>query len=338
MHIRIDPPDENLADALRASVGDALGRVGELAVQIGLAQGTLQPQVHRPAIVLFAGDHGAIAAGASARPQKITWQSVERIVTGRAPINLACRQMALALSVVDAGVSHDFGAHAGLVDAKIEHGTANFGLEPAMWRSQLERALERGRALAHEYAALGCSAIGFGSIGVGARASATLLTHCLTDVPLDALSGASDASDPAPTRRRALFERAIARAGRPADAHEALREFGGFEIAMMSGAMLGAAERRLLVVVDGLVAAAALLAARAIAPQIIAYAALADRSPEPGHDHLAAALGLSPLLELGLAGGDGLAAALAMPLLRTAAGCTSAAGGLAPAGRDSRSP
>mgnify|MGYP003667554191 CR=1 FL=1 len=338
MHIRIEIPDDSLADALRASVGNTLGRVGNLAVQIGLAQGSLQPQMHRPAIVLFAGDHGAIAAGASARPQKITWQSVERVVAGRAPINLACRQMALGLSVVDAGVSHDFGTRAGLVDAKIEHGTANFGLEPAMWRSQLERALERGRALAHEYAALGCSVIGFGSIGVGARASAALLTHCLTDLPLNVLSSPDDAADAVLTRRRALLDRALARAGRPADAFEALREFGGFEIAMMSGAMLGAAERRLLVVVDGFVASSALLAARGIAPEVVAYATLADRSAEPGHAHQAAALGLEPLLDLGLAGGDGVAAALAMPLLRTAAACPGVAAGVAPAGRDSQSP
>jgi nicotinate-nucleotide--dimethylbenzimidazole phosphoribosyltransferase len=243
--------------------------------------------------------------------------------------------MALTLSVVDAGVSHDFGARAGLVDAKIEHGTANYGLEPAMWRSQLERALERGRNLAHEYAAQGCNALGFGAIGVGASASATLLAHCLTGQSLDELIDEADA--PASTRRHALLERALARAGRPEDPLEALREFGGFEIVMMTGAMLGAAERRLMIVADGAVAACALLAACRIAAPTRAYAALAGRPGDALHARLTDALGLAPLLDLGVRGGDGVAAALAMPLLRAAAACPGVASGLAPAGRDSQS-
>lgn len=345
MHFRIEAPDDGLRDALGAQTvriagpAAAPGLIEALAIQIGLAQQTLQPAIRQPAMMIFAGDHGAIAAGASALPQKLTWQTVERVLAGQAALNVACRQMALALSVIDAGVGHDFSARPGLIAAKIEHGTANFALDPAMWRSQLDRALAHGRDLAHDLAARGGNAIGFGAIGVGAHASAALLAHCLTPLALDDLAGAdAHGGDTARSHRLALLERASARAGRISDPLEALREYGGFEIAMMVGSMLGAAEKRMLVVADGFVVTAAAIVARAMAADFPAYCVVPARSTEPGHEHLIAAFGATPLLAMPVSSGDGIGAALAFPMLRTAAGCLRDTIGRSPAGAERQRP
>lgn len=333
MQFRIDPPDASLHDTLTARLGSLpRGRITALAIQLGLTQRTLQPVIRRPMIAVFAGDHGAIAAGASSLPQKLTWQGVERLLAGGALLNAACREMALALSVIDAGVGHDFGSRRGLVGAKIEHGTANYALEPAMWRSQLERALETGRRLAHEFAAQDGNVLGLGSLGVGAEASAALVAHCMTGIDAELLAACAPDAD-AQARRRALLARALSRTGRVDDPLDALKEFGGFELVMMVGTLLGAAEKRVTVILDGFVATVALTAARRIAPEVMLYCVLATRGTCEGEWLLADALHSAPLLERDLAPGEGLGAALCVPLLRTAAACLREQAGVAPAGQ-----
>lgn len=325
MPFSIALPDETLRQRLlrriehMARPPGSLGQLEALALQTGLVQHSLQPAIRLPQILIFAGDHGAIASGISAAPQKLTWQTMEAIVAGQAPISIACQQAALALSVVDAGVSHDFPARHGLINAKIEHGTANYVLEPAMWRSQLERALEYGRQLAHRLAAEGCNALGLGAMAVGGSGSAALLTHCLSDIPLEALTGYG-ADDEAAGRAQKLtvLQRALARAGRISDPLDALREYGGFETAMLTGAMLGAAEKRMLVLVDGFIVTSALIAALHIEPALRPYCVFAGHSRETGHAPQLEYLQARPLLDLGLALGEGSGPALAFPLLRTA--------------------
>lgn len=327
MHFRIEAPEDALHSALRQRIDqmakppDALGRLEALALQIGLIQQTLQPAIRKPHILIFAGDHGAVVSGISAYPQKTTWQVVENFLSGGAAINVACRQAALALSVVDAGVSHDFPPRPGLLAAKIDHGTANYITDPAMWRSQLERAITRGRELAHDLAAQGCNALGLGVMSVGASGSAALITHCLTDATLIELTGGARLNEAGLARKLALLQRALMRGGRVSDPLEVLREYGGFEIAMMLGAMLGAAEKRMLLVIDGFVVTAALIAARAIAPEIGAYCVFSGRSAETGHERQLRHLGAQPLLDLGLTLGDGTGAALSFPLIRSAVAC-----------------
>lgn len=337
MQFRIDPPDNALHDTLLGHL-DALpaGRMSALALQLGLVQQSLQPVVHKPLIAIFAGDHGAIAAGASSLPQRQTWGAVERLLGGHSVLNAACRDMALALTVVDAGVSHDFTHRPGLAHAKIEHGTANYALEPAMWRSQLERALEYGRGLAHQHAAQDGNVLGLSSIGVGAEASAALLAHCMHGIELDVLAAAApDRQDDALQRRRALLARSLARRGRIDDPFEALREFGGFETAMLVGAMLGAAEKHLIVIIDGLVTTSAFAVAQRIAPAAAQYCIHATRAEHEGHALLQSALGAQPLLDPDLTPGDGMGLALSIPLLRAAAACLHSRAGIASAGQGS---
>ncbi|ATE62306.1 nicotinate-nucleotide--dimethylbenzimidazole phosphoribosyltransferase [Thauera sinica] len=329
MQIDIPAPAHDLAAALQQRIDaktkppGALGRLETLALQIGLAQHTLAPELRQPHIVVFAGDHGAAHAGVSAFPQDVTWQMVENFLAGGAAINVFSRQMELGLTVVDAGVAHDFGRRAGLVDAKIAPGTANYLEQPAMSAQQRDAALERGRGIAHALAANGCNCVGFGEMGIGNTAAASLLTHCLVGeaggAGLATVTGRGTGLDDAGlARKRALLERALARGGRPSDPLAALAEYGGFEIAMMAGAMLGAAERRMLLLIDGFIVTSALLAAHALAPAILPYCVFAHRSQEPGHRVQLAHLGVEPLMELDLHLGEGTGAALAFPLVQAA--------------------
>ena len=147
----ISAPDPAIAPALQQRIDrktkplGALGRLEALAQQIGLIQQRLEPQLLQPQMLVFAGDHGAACAGVSAYPQDVTWQMVENFLAGGAAINVFARQMEMNLTVVDAGVAHDFGARAGLVDAKIARGTANFIERPAMGPEQRD-ASDRPRA------------------------------------------------------------------------------------------------------------------------------------------------------------------------------------------------
>ncbi len=327
MDISIPVPDAALAEEIKQEINQktkppgSLGRLEALALQAALAQGSLRPSLDNPQMLVFAGDHGAAAAGISAYPQEVTWQMVSNFLTGGAAINVFARHSGMQLTVVDAGVAHDFGAATGLLGAKMGHGTRNYLEQPAMSAAQRDQALARGRRLAHDLATDGCRVLGLGEMGIGNTASASLLTHCLTAAPLAEVVGRGTGLDDAGLQRKlALLQQALARGGRPADPLQALAEYGGFEIVMMAGAMLGAAEHRMLILVDGFIVTAALLAAHALAPAILPYCIFAHRSGEPGHAVQHAHLGVEPLLQLGLRLGEGTGAALAFPLLKAAVG------------------
>ncbi|MGL1834116.1 nicotinate-nucleotide--dimethylbenzimidazole phosphoribosyltransferase [Rhodocyclaceae bacterium SMB388] len=325
MHFAIAAPDaspcahiQRHIDRKTKPVG-ALGRLEALARQLALIQHPAEPAIHSPHMLVFAGDHGAARAGVSAYPQDVTWQMVENFLAGGAAINVFCRQVGMTLDVVDAGVAHDFGVRDGLIDAKIAYGTANWLESPAMSCTQLEHALLCGRDIAYTHAGRGANLLGFGEMGIGNTASAALITHCLTDAPLQRVTGRGTGLDDAGLARKlALLERAVARGGRPSDPLQALSEYGGFEIAMMAGAMLGAAERHMILLIDGFIVTAALLAAHRIAPAILTYCVFAHRSEEPGHAVQHAHLGVEPLMSLDLRLGEGTGAALSLPLVRAA--------------------
>ncbi|GHU08139.1 nicotinate-nucleotide--dimethylbenzimidazole phosphoribosyltransferase [Betaproteobacteria bacterium] len=325
MNFTFSAPDDTLRTLLQQRIDDktkppgALGQLETLALQIGLIQHRVNPVLTRPHIMIFAGDHGAACAGVSAYPQEVSWQMVENFLAGGAAINVFCRQSGLGLSIVDAGIKHDFGRRNGLIDAKQGYGTANYLVDAAMSRDAAAAALARGRALAHAQADAGCNCIGFGEMGIGNTASASLLTHCLTGIELDALIGRGTGLDDAGlARKRALLGQALARGGRPADPLAVLAEYGGFEIVMMTGAMLGAAEKGMVLIIDGFIVTAALLAAHALAAQILPYCVFAHCSDEAGHIRQLDYLGVTPLLGLGLRLGEGTGAALAFPLLAAA--------------------
>jgi nicotinate-nucleotide--dimethylbenzimidazole phosphoribosyltransferase len=293
----------------------SLGRLEDLAVRLGVIQATLRPAVTDPAVLVFAGDHGT--PGVSAYPSAVTAAMVGVYLSGRAAINLFARQAGARLLVVDAGVAADLADHPGLIAAKVAMGTADWTAGPAMTGDQVDLALSRAAAIVDALADGGTTVIALGEMGIGNTASAALLSHKVAGLPLLVGRGAG-LDDAGLTRKQALVQRGAARAPGPLDGRAALAEFGGFEIAMLVGAILQAARRRVCVVVDGVIVTAAALVARAIDPGCLDVCVFAHRSAEPGHDAMLAALGASPLLDLGLRLGEGTGAALAIPLLRAA--------------------
>ncbi|PLX76463.1 MAG: nicotinate-nucleotide--dimethylbenzimidazole phosphoribosyltransferase [Azoarcus sp.] len=326
MNFTISAPDQKIAPRLQQCIDTktkplgALGRLEALALQIGLVQQTEAPVLNQPHIMVFAGDHGAARAGVSAYPPDVTWQMVENFLAGGAAINVFSRQMGLGLTVIDAGVNHDFGKRPGLIDAKIAPGTDNFIERPAMSAAQCEAALVKGRELAHALAANGSNCVGFGEMGIGNTAAASLLTHCLVaGGELATVTGRGTGLDDAGlARKQALLKQALTRGGRQRDPLVALVQYGGFEIAMMVGAMLGAAEKRMVLLIDGFIVTSALLVAHAVAPAVLPYCVFAHRSKEPGHTLQLEHLGVEPLMELDLRLGEGTGAALAYPLVQAA--------------------
>ena len=323
----VAPATRDLDAALRDKIDQktkplgALGRLEELALQLGRIQGTLTPTLDKPHILVLAGDHGAAKAGISAFPQDVTWQMVENFLAGGAAINVFARANGIDLTIVDAGVAHDFGPRPNLVDAKVGRtGTASYLDGAAMTAEQRDIAMAEGAELVRQLAAKGCQVVGFGEMGIGNTAAASLITHCLTQLPLAACVGRGTGLDDAGlARKQVLLEQALRIwPERSADPLAVLARYGGFEIAMMAGAMLAAAQAKMLVLVDGFICGSAALAAVRISPAFLDYAVFCHASAEAGHRAQLAALNASPLVSLDLRLGEGTGAALAWPLVRAA--------------------
>ncbi len=291
----------------------SLGRIEWLAARIARLQRTLLPRMERCTLLLFAADHGITAAGVSAWPQAVTRQMVANLLAGGAAASVLARSTGIELKVVDAGVAGGPITHPDLVDRRIANGTANAAAGPAMTPGERDRALAHGEALAAEGDA---DALAVGDLGIGNTSSAALVAHKALDIPLDPLIGPGAGLEPSGVaRKREVLRRAAART--PAlSAGDALAEYGGFEIAMMTGAMMGSAGR--LMLVDRYIATAAAAVALALRPSIHRNLVFAHRSAEPGHDRMLAALGGKPLLDLGIRLGEGAGTLLAWPLVRAA--------------------
>ncbi|MDP3538069.1 MAG: nicotinate-nucleotide--dimethylbenzimidazole phosphoribosyltransferase [Azonexus sp.] len=325
---KIVAPDQKLAAALQRKLDQktkplgSLGLLESVAKQIGLIQQRLDPELTLPQMLVFAGDHGAAKAGVSAYPQDVTWQMVENFMAGGAAINIFAGQNGLELAIVDAGVAHDFGKREGLIDAKVAAGTANYLEQSAMTPEQCAIAVTRGAEIVRWLAARGCNVVGFGEMGIGNTAAASLITHCLTGTPLAACVGRGTGLDDAGLlRKQGLLEKALARyraTGGPDEPMQVLAEFGGFEIAMMVGAMLAAAEAKMVMLIDGFIVGSAALTAAGLFPALLDYCVFCHCSAEPGHAAQLAALEAEPLLDLGLRLGEGTGAALAYPLVKAA--------------------
>ena len=319
----LPPVSSALDDAIRQAIDSktkplgALGIVETLAAQIARIQGTLAPNLHRCRLTLFAGDHGIAHEGVSAYPQAVTRQMVANFLAGGAAANVFARANGVDLQVVDAGVAGDPIDAPGLVSRRIAAGTRNFAVEPAMTVEQCDTALGAGDELGANVAA---DAAAFGEMGIANTSSATLIAHKLTGAGLDALIGrGTGLDDDGLARKRSILARAAMRTAERLDARGALREYGGFEIVMMAGAMIGAARAGAVVLVDGFIASVAALAATEITPALRGYLVFAHRSAEQGHCTVLDAIGARPLLDFDMRLGEGTGALLAWPALKCAA-------------------
>jgi nicotinate-nucleotide--dimethylbenzimidazole phosphoribosyltransferase len=344
----IEPIDESLAPQFRARIDGkakplgSLGRLEDLAVQLGLIWYPLAPRAGRATVFVFAADHGLTAEGVSLYPSSVTGLMVATYLAGRAGVNALAKASDVEVQVVDAGVDADIPAHPGLIDAKIRRGSRNAAREAALTSEEARECLARGASIVAAAIDADTDIVAIGEMGIGNTTSAALLMHRLAPAPLADCIGAGAGLDAAGIAHKlAVAERAVARSAATSPL-DVLAEFGGYEIAMMAGAVLGCAERRRPVIVDGFIATAAALVAVRLQPAARGYCVFSHRSAERGHALLLEALDAKPYLDLGLRLGEGTGAVMAVPLLRAAAAILTdmadlsdvLAGTLAPAAAD----
>lgn len=294
----------------------ALGRIETLAAQVARLQGTLTPRMATCQLTIFAADHGIARSGVSAFPPEVTRQMVLNFASGGAAANVFSAANDVTLRVVNAGVLGGPFDMEGVLDLAIAEGTANSLKQPAMTAADRDRALQQGRALGRDGDA---DAVAFGEMGIGNTSAATLIAHFLTGTEVETLTGRGTGLDDAGlAEKRNTLAAAAARRDGITDPAEVLGEYGGFEIVMIAGAMLGAAEARRIVLVDGFIASAAALVAVRMVPAARDAMVFAHRSAEPGHKAILDALDADPLLDLGLRLGEGTGAVLAWPLVKSA--------------------
>ncbi|MDO5977677.1 nicotinate-nucleotide--dimethylbenzimidazole phosphoribosyltransferase [Flavivirga spongiicola] len=295
----------------------ALGLLEHLALKIGCIQNTLNPEISSPSIVVFAGDHGIATKGeVNPFPQEVTAQMVYNFVNGGAAINIFSNTNNLNLKIVDAGVNHKFPEALDIINAKIDFGTNNYQEEPAMTLEQCEKAINKSGNIISKLKNEGTNTIGFGEMGISNTSSAALLMSYFTKMPISECVGAGTGLNKEGISKKQQILSEVLKKHNPKNALEAVSIFGGFEIAMLCGAILKAAELKMIIVVDGFIVTAALLAAQAINKNVLDYCVFAHNSNEKGHIKMLAFLNAKPLLSLGLRLGEGTGAALAIPLLQ----------------------
>jgi nicotinate-nucleotide--dimethylbenzimidazole phosphoribosyltransferase len=316
-------PDERVRAATRAALDaktkprGSLGRLEELVCVVAAIRGTATPGALAAAVVLAAADHGVAAEGVSAYPQEVTGQMVANIAAGGAAVSVLSRHAGARLVIVDCGTLAPSGLP-GVLDRRAGPGTADIALGPAMSRAVAVGLIVAGAELASELAADGAGVIAVGEMGIANSTAAAALSAALLPAAPGAVCGRGTGIDAAGLERKVeIVGRALAaNAGAAADAVGALAALGGFEIAFLAGVCLGAAGARVPVVLDGFITGAAALAAARIAPAVTGSMIAAHRSTEPGHRLQLDALGLAPVLDLGMRLGEGSGAALVLPIVR----------------------
>jgi nicotinate-nucleotide--dimethylbenzimidazole phosphoribosyltransferase len=297
----------------------ALGQLEEIALKIATIQQTLSPELTNPHLVVFAADHGIAKSGVSKYPAEVTPQMVLNFVYGGAAINVFCKQNGLNLKVVDAGVNFDFEENLPIIQQKIGYGTKNFLTESAMTMDELEQCLVKGRALVNQISAENCNVIGFGEMGIGNTSAASVLMSKICQLPINECVGRGTGVDDEGLKHKiSILTEAINFHKNINTPLEVLSTFGGFEIAQMVGAMLQAAENKMLIMVDGFIATSAFLVAHAIEPNVLDYAVACHQSDESGHKKMLNYLNIKPILQLNLRLGEGTGCALAYPLIQSA--------------------
>ena len=325
MTFHIQKPDEAIRTALQEKIDNltkpkgSLGRLEELALQVGWIQQTLTPRLTEPTHIVFAGDHGIAAEGVSLSPQEVTVQMVANFQRGGAGINFLARQHGFRLLIVDAGVNADFAPDEAIVHKKIRKGTRNYLHQAAMTPDELALALRYGAECTQECFERGCNTISFGEMGITNTSSSALWMSCLTGIELDRCVGAGcDHSGGIVAHKRRVLGEALRNYTGDGSVEDVMARFGGYEMVMTVGAMLRAAERGMVILVDGFIMTACLLAASKLCPDVLHYAVYGHCGDEAGHRLLLDYLNARPILSLGLRLGEGTGALCAFPIVDSA--------------------
>jgi len=299
----------------------SLGRLEALSIQLAGIQGKNIPQIRKKAVMVMAGDHGVVAEKIGNWPQEVTAQMVANFLRGGAGINVIARQVGIRVIIVDMGVATDLKPNPNLLLRKIGYGTKNMTLGPAMTVAQAVRSMETGIDLISSEVARGLDIIGTGDMGIGNTTASSAIGAAITGRPVAEVTGrGTGLTDEQFAHKVTVIEQALAvNHPEPAQPLDVLARVGGFEIGGLVGVMLGAAARRIPVVIDGFISGAAALIATALSPGLKDYLIAAHLSAESGHRVLLEHLGLKPLLNLNMRLGEGTGAALGIFLAETAA-------------------
>ena len=316
----IHPVDKSLAPQIQAKIDNlnkpkgSLGRLEDLALQICLIQQTLEPSLAHPCHLLLGGDHGIECEGVSVSPRCVTWQQMINFTHGGGGVNMFCRQHGFKLRIVDVGVDYDLTGIDGIIDRKIARGTKNFLYEAAMSEEEFDRAIQIGCDLVDECIAEGCRVLSIGEMGIANTSPSSIWMHLFTGIPLaDCIGAGAGLDTPGIRHKYKVLSEAVRRfRGEP------LSYFGGYEMVAAIGAMLKAAEKHLVILVDGFIMTACALAAIQLYPAAKDYMIFTHCGDESGHKRMLDAMGANALLHLGLRLGEGTGALCAFPIVDSA--------------------
>ena len=318
-------PNEQIRTAITEKINNltkpkgSLGTLEELALQAGMIQQTLSPSLCRPQNIIFCADHGIEAEGVSVSPREVTWQQTIHFTQGNGGVNFLCRQHGFKLKVVDAGVDYDLPTDRGIYPYKIRKGTRNFLHEPAMTEEEMNLCIERGAEIVRICHEEGSNVLSFGEMGIGNTSASSLWMTCFTNIPLQQCVGAGSGLNNEGIRHKyKILKQALDNYSGDDSPLEIIRHFGGYEMVMAIGAMLQAAELKMIILVDGFIMTNCILAASKLYPEVLAYAVFGHCGDESGHRLVLDALGAKPLLNLGLRLGEGTGAICAYPILDSA--------------------
>lgn len=326
MNFNILPLSKNISAELQKKIdlktkpGGSLGTLEKIALQIGEIQNSLSPKLLNPTMVIFAGDHGIAREGVSPYPQEVTYQMVMNFLSGGAAINVFTNQNEIDIKIVDSGVNFDFEKHEKLIIAKIDYGTKNYLNEKAMTSSQMDKAIVKGVEIVNDIYKTGCNIIGFGEMGIGNTSSASLITSIITKNNIEDCVGPGTGHNiDGLNKKKEILKRVLEKHTVDEDnCLDILETFGGFEIAMMVGAFLAAAENKMTIIVDGFITTSALLIASKINRNVLDYCIFSHYSMEPGHKIQLDYLHAKAVLNLNLRLGEGSGAAVVYPIIKSA--------------------
>lgn len=321
----IERPDENISDKLIDKINNltkpkgSLGRLEELARQIGLIQQTLSPKLSHPVNVIYASDHGIADEGVSLSPKEVTRQVIYNFLNGGAGVCYLARQHGFEIKIVDGGVDYDFPENPRIINRKIRKGTRNFLYEAAMTYEEMEKALEYGAEIVEQCFKEGCNIISFGEMGIGNTSASSMWMTCLTGIPLDKCVGAGSGLDKNGVNHKYnVLKKSLENYKGDGSPLDVMRYFGGYEMVMAVGGMLKAAELKMIILVDGFIMTNCVLAASRLYPDMLHYCIFGHCGDEAGHRRVLDNLNAKPLLDLGLRLGEGSGAICAYPIVDSA--------------------
>lgn len=296
----------------------SLGLLEKLAAQIAFIQGRKKLSLAKPRIILFAGDHGLAKEAISPYPQSVTVEMLRNFMGEGAAINVFARQHSISLDIVDCGVKGAVDLE-GIINCRLGSGTRNSLKEPALSEAQLDQGIKNGSRLVLSAFENGCKAIGFGEMGIGNSSAAALLTSSILGVPLREVVGrGTGCNDRQLAQKTEILEKVLARTGPITDPWDAMREFGGFELATALGSLLKAASLGMVTVIDGFIMSAVALCAIRLYPPCQGYFIFSHKSASPGHRIIWESLAVDPILDFEMRLGEGSGVAVAWPILESA--------------------